>query len=288
MSRFAQVPECIFDDKRLKPRHFKVLVALYMHADKHTGECHPKRNALSQMTGTREQEISLVTSELVEFGWLEKFGNGGKSCPCSYRMLVDKEGSGNPTQNADGSKSDKSQKNSKKSVKNDKNDTQNADGMKCNNTQFADGYEANPTQNAYPNPTQFAEGQITDQLTESIYLSTTGEAEVDDAKKTEKTPKPKKGNKPTTIKPDWKPSEDCIARLEMHGISAEFARGLVDEFVIYWSESGETKKSWNSTFFNKVKFEHSRPKYPVNGSKPARKPKPDNFEAVSYGEGGLI
>lgn len=83
MSQYARVPLSAIADDRLSPRQFKVLCALYSFADK-DGHCHPKRAQLSERCGIAENHISVATAELVDLGWLEKIGNGGRSSAMNY------------------------------------------------------------------------------------------------------------------------------------------------------------------------------------------------------------
>ena len=72
-------------DQRLGKRDLKVLIALVVHADKHTGECWPSRSRLSKLTGIHESNISSSTKNLSDWGYIKKIHSGGK---CNrYRIL---------------------------------------------------------------------------------------------------------------------------------------------------------------------------------------------------------
>jgi len=80
------LPLNVFTDTRLSLRQIRILGAIYAHADRHTGECHLRRDALAEITGYPKDRISAVTSSLVKLGWLEKTGGVGTSVPQRYRV----------------------------------------------------------------------------------------------------------------------------------------------------------------------------------------------------------
>ena len=85
--RWAKLYEDFVRDQRLTLRDFRVYSALSLFADKE-GNCHPKREHLVEITGLRLTRISEVTSRLVQLGWVEKVGDGGKSKSSHYRLLA--------------------------------------------------------------------------------------------------------------------------------------------------------------------------------------------------------
>ncbi len=56
------------------------------------------------------------------------------------------------------------------------------------------------------------------------------------------------------IKEDWTPSAAVFEILAMANIDADFARDLIPEFVLYWRDSGQLHRSWNSKFLQHAKF----------------------------------
>lgn len=58
-------------------------------------------------------------------------------------------------------------------------------------------------------------------------------------------------SKPIAI--DWQPTEQFWAHIADLGIDVDFARALVPEFILYWSDAGGSKPSWTSTFLESVK-----------------------------------
>lgn len=89
LTPFAQLPGEVLMDKRLNLLHIKVLIALYMHANKKKEFVWPKRKTISTLTGIHESTISRVTSELQGFGWVTKTSNtGGCGHPAMYRVHV--------------------------------------------------------------------------------------------------------------------------------------------------------------------------------------------------------
>lgn len=63
---------------------------------------------------------------------------------------------------------------------------------------------------------------------------------------------------PRRLTPDWQPGGDVFDILRMANIDAAFARELLPEFVLFWSDSGETHPSWNSKFLQHVKYQWAR------------------------------
>jgi hypothetical protein len=86
--QWARVPVEAIKDERLSPTEFRVLVALLSFADFLTGWTWPTaRSTIARRCGVSPQNISRSTAALVRYGWLEKFGNGGRSCPAKYRIV---------------------------------------------------------------------------------------------------------------------------------------------------------------------------------------------------------
>lgn len=53
----------------------------------------------------------------------------------------------------------------------------------------------------------------------------------------------------TPLDENWQPSDKLLHKLsEFHGISSEFARALVPEFVLYWRDRRSSTYSWESRF----------------------------------------
>lgn len=89
LTPFAQLPGEVLMDKRLNLLHIKVLIALYMHANKKKEFVWPKRKTIATLTRIHESTISRVTSDLQGFGWLTKTRNtGGCGRPAEYRVHV--------------------------------------------------------------------------------------------------------------------------------------------------------------------------------------------------------
>lgn len=74
-------------DRRLSGRDLRILGLLYVHADK-LGVCWPSRECLSTLSGLPPTRVSEVTGRLAKFGWLSKFGKGGRSMTCRYRLHI--------------------------------------------------------------------------------------------------------------------------------------------------------------------------------------------------------
>lgn len=85
---FAIVPVEACQDPRLSKMQLRVLIALLSFRAKNTDTIWPKRQALSELCGYTERNISKTTSDLVKLGWLQKEGKGGYSNSCKYRVTV--------------------------------------------------------------------------------------------------------------------------------------------------------------------------------------------------------
>lgn len=62
------------------------------------------------------------------------------------------------------------------------------------------------------------------------------------------------GSDSTTMSSDWQPDQELYDILRLSHIDEHFARSLVPEFVLYWRDSGQVHRSWNSKFLQHVKF----------------------------------
>ncbi len=69
--KYACIPQYALLDDRLTHEQLKVLLALSCFAN-HTGECHPKRKRIEELTNISESHVSRATTKLVEYGWLQK------------------------------------------------------------------------------------------------------------------------------------------------------------------------------------------------------------------------
>lgn len=86
---FALVPVEVLADRRLTLEQMRVLVALLSFRARNTDLVWPGRDALGERAGgIHPANVSKATSALVELGWLEKDGNGGRSQSCCYRIIV--------------------------------------------------------------------------------------------------------------------------------------------------------------------------------------------------------
>lgn len=86
--KFIFAPIAAIQDRRLTLMQLRVLLALFSFRGKNTDVVFPKRETLSERCGYTVQNISTVTRQLVELGWLEKAGKGGFSAPCHYKITV--------------------------------------------------------------------------------------------------------------------------------------------------------------------------------------------------------
>ena len=63
---------------------------------------------------------------------------------------------------------------------------------------------------------------------------------------------------PEPISPDWKPNQDFYEVLALTEIDKIFADSVLNEFILYWKETGQAHNSWNSKFFQHVKYQWQR------------------------------
>jgi hypothetical protein len=58
----------------------------------------------------------------------------------------------------------------------------------------------------------------------------------------------------SAITSDWQPNQDVVEVIKKYSpCSDEFLKEARDEFVIYWTERGQARDDWNSTFRKRVK-----------------------------------
>ena len=69
------LPTDALRDTRLSLRDIRVLAAISCHAD-HAGTCSHDRSVLATHASVTEPQVSVATTRLVGFGWIEKAGNG--------------------------------------------------------------------------------------------------------------------------------------------------------------------------------------------------------------------
>jgi hypothetical protein len=84
--KFIFAPVDVIKDHRLSLMQLRVLLALFSFRSKNTDVVFPKRLKLAQRCGYSEKIISRTTTQLVNLGWIEKIGNGGRSAPCKYKI----------------------------------------------------------------------------------------------------------------------------------------------------------------------------------------------------------
>ncbi len=60
-------------------------------------------------------------------------------------------------------------------------------------------------------------------------------------------------SRPRPLPAQWKPSEECLQRLEQHGIPRSFSCTQLDAFALQGQEQGANRNDWNSRYFRHVK-----------------------------------
>lgn len=70
---------------------------------------------------------------------------------------------------------------------------------------------------------------------------------------------------PRQIPANWQPNEDVYDILRLANIDLDFARQLVPEFVLFWRDTQEIQRSWNTKFLQHAKYQwatrHHMPTY---------------------------
>jgi hypothetical protein len=59
---------------------------------------------------------------------------------------------------------------------------------------------------------------------------------------------------PREIAANWQPSEDVYDILKLANIDLNFARQLVPEFVLFWRDTKQIQRSWNTKFLQHAKY----------------------------------
>lgn len=85
---YSMIPVDVFMDDRLTKTDIRVLGALLSFREKSANICWPTREKLASRCNLPLCKISTSTSHLVELGWLQKTGDGGKSSPSKYEFLI--------------------------------------------------------------------------------------------------------------------------------------------------------------------------------------------------------
>lgn len=60
---------------------------------------------------------------------------------------------------------------------------------------------------------------------------------------------------PRSISATWQPNEDVYDILRLANIDISFARQLVPEFVLFWHDTNEIQRSWNTKFLQHTKYQ---------------------------------
>lgn len=72
------------------------------------------------------------------------------------------------------------------------------------------------------------------------------------------SPPPRQRARAAPIPAAWTPSESVYAWAQKRGLSRDWVQAQIDEFVIYWRDCGEPRKSWDATFINRLQLLQSR------------------------------
>ena len=64
---------------------------------------------------------------------------------------------------------------------------------------------------------------------------------------------PLAGASAAPIPPTWHPGERVFDWAAKQGLAPEWVRAQVDEFVVYWTDAGTSRLSWDATFINRLR-----------------------------------
>ena len=56
----------------------------------------------------------------------------------------------------------------------------------------------------------------------------------------------------TPIPRDWRPGERVFAWAATRGMTRTWVEAQIEEFLVYWGDTGERRKSWDATFINRL------------------------------------
>lgn len=86
----------------------------------------------------------------------------------------------------------------------------------------------------------------------------------------------------------WRPDDELLRQLALHGISRDFADAQLEEFTLYWSDRGDPAYSWNAKFRSHVirrwREHEAAAAEPDEGPRPIRadwRPDPDALEILT-------
>jgi hypothetical protein len=78
----------VLRDWRLNPSDKIIYMALSGFTGKGQNTVWPRRSTLTQMTGIKENKVSVCTAKLAKVGWIVKSGNGGRNHSAFYELRV--------------------------------------------------------------------------------------------------------------------------------------------------------------------------------------------------------
>ena len=92
------------------------------------------------------------------------------------------------------------------------------------------------------------------------------------------------------IDQSWQPDEEAIEILTKAGISKEFIKNEIPEFILYWSEKGDVSDTWNSKFIGQVRRQWAKTQHLIDNSELPEpissdwKPNQDFYEVLALTE----
>ena len=88
---------------------------------------------------------------------------------------------------------------------------------------------------------------------------------------TAQPPKPSANDrrKATSIPPDWRPGVRVFEWAAKRGMTRTWVEAQIEEFVVYWTDTRERRKSWDATFINRLQaLQAKQPKDQAHETEP--------------------
>ena len=224
----------------MTPAQRLVLLALAEHANQDGGSCFPSIGTLESMTGLTRRGVTKALDALD--GAVLRRERGGPGQVTRYRLLVNEpgatreQGTGFPREPG--------------SLGN---------GVPPDREQGSPGRELSSLDvgNTVP-PNRHKNRQLT--VNEPLQRAQVRELGLATVVRQPQTAPPRDGGtRSGQILNDWRPGERVFAWAGKRGLTRDWVSAQVDEFVVYWSDVGSARKSWDATFINRLRDLQARP-----------------------------
>ena len=220
---------------RVTPPQKLVILALAERADD-SGTCWPSLTHLTEMTRLVRSTVALALVGLEEAQLIAR-DRGGAGRSTRYRLLT--EGAGDAPGSASGSPADgpaPSPGNGlvRESVVRETDQGSPRDGPSSPADGPAVVRETDPNRQLNRHRTESEPSLCGDDAAPTKKTSTDGQ------------------RKATPIPPDWRPGERVLDWATKRGMTHTWVEAQIEEFLVYWTDTGEHRKSWDATFINRL------------------------------------